>query len=570
MVGCLLVLTSACSEGSEEAARGAGADYGDGVPSGGTAGTFSGGNGANGTAGSGGAGTGDGIDALPPELELTVDLQQPQASENFVYTTNPAAGTVSVIYAETLSIRTLETGDRPTYLRTLPGTDDAIVLNVGSDTATVIRSTVAKTASSDLPVVSGANAIGVAPDGKHAVVYYNATYASAGNSSGSYQDVSVLALSKDGADDEAVSMTVGFRPRDVFFSADSTRAFVVTEDGVSILDFARIEKQGSNIAELRSFGSIDMQTADVSVTPDGKFALARAEGASLLRLVDLTTGSVKSLDVAAAYLAAVADDSDSDAGVPIDNLPAEVTDLDMLPNGNAAIAVVRNRNALLRLPIPQVFDDVTKASTRIVSGEVIGSVTVSPSSDKTALLYTTAANIERITIVDLDDATVPARTVKLRKAVQAVAFTPDGKAALITHTKLVGDPNQAGISDDERTDRAYGYSLLRLQGGNVVLHHTPAPVGPVAMLPDGTFAFLLFRADALGIKEVHRVSLTSFIAAPKILLESPPISIGIAPSAQRVFVNQEHPDGRMTFIDWLTPEQKKTVTGFELNSRIRD
>jgi hypothetical protein len=38
-----------------------------------------------------------------------------------------------------------------------------------------------------------------------------------------------------------------------------------------------------------------------------------------------------------------------------------------------------------------------------------------------------------------------------------------------------------------------------------------------------------------------------------------------------VFVNLEHPDGRMTFVDWDDPLDKlKTVTGFELNSRIRD
>jgi hypothetical protein len=47
--------------------------------------------------------------------------------------------------------------------------------------------------------------------------------------------------------------------------------------------------------------------------------------------------------------------------------------------------------------------------------------------------------------------------------------------------------------------------------------------------------------------------------------------MGVARASGAVFVNLEHPDGRMTFIDWEEPIEKlKTVTGFELNSRIRN
>ncbi len=539
---------------------------------------FNGGSGAGGNLGSGGSAAPD-VASLPPETEQTVDLQLPQASENFVYATNPSAGTVSVIDAKTLQIQPVETGDQPTYLRTLAGTDNAIVLNIGSDTATVIRSsTTSASKAADLPVVSGANAIGVAPDGKHAVVYRNSTYASAGNRSGSFQDVSVLTLSADGKTDASVSMTVGFLPRDVFFAANGKRAFVVTRDGVSVLDFAQIEKSQSGIARLVAFGGgVDQKTLDVAVTPDGLYALAREEGKSVLRLVDLTTGNVKTLDVAKVYAAVPVPADDSDAGTPA-VLPVEITDLDMLPDGSAALAVLRNQNALITLPLPGAFSDASTAKMRLVPGEIVGSVTVGPDAN-TALLYTTAANIERITIVDLSSSAAP-RTVALQKAVQAVAFTPspDGKGnvALITHTKLPGDPNQAGLSVDDQNDRSFGYSMLRLPEGDVKLQITKTALGPVAMVPatpkvaNSSFLFILFRDDALGVKEVYRVSLTSFIADPIIQLESPPISIGIAPSSKKVFVNQDHPDGRMTFISWQNPDLKNTVTGFELNSRIRD
>ena len=144
---------------------------------------------------------------------------------------------------------------------------------------------------------------------------FNSNYKSAGNGSGSFQDISVLTLSAAGKD-EAVSMTVGFRPRDVFFADDSKHAYVVTEDGVSVLDFAAIEKDGSDIAPLFSFGGgIDQKTLDVAVTPDGHYALARAEGKSVLRLVDLRTGKVRTLDVANAYEPPA--DTEDDAGAPV-------------------------------------------------------------------------------------------------------------------------------------------------------------------------------------------------------------------------------------------------------------
>lgn len=122
----------------------------------------------------------DEIEALPPEKEMTVSFQLPQASEHYVYTVNPNAGTVAIIDATTQAIQTIKTGSQPTYLRTLEGTDNAIVLNTGSNKASILRVNDDKAQKSDLPVNAGANAIAVAPDGKHAVVYYNASYMSAG------------------------------------------------------------------------------------------------------------------------------------------------------------------------------------------------------------------------------------------------------------------------------------------------------------------------------------------------------------------------------------------------------
>lgn len=506
---------------------------------------------------------------LPPEVETAVDLSLPQASENYVYAVNPNAGTVAVIDARTQAIKTIKTGSRPSYLRTLAGTDNAIVLNTGSNKASVIRSSGDEAKKNDLPVSPGANAIAVAPDGKHAVVYYNATYQSAGQAVGSYQDVAVLALSADGTEDRAISMTVGFRPRDVFFSSDGKQAFVITEDGVSVLDFAKLEKEGSGIARLVTFGGVDQKNLDVAVTPDGRFALARAENQSVLYLVELESAHVRSLDLSVLYSEATPPvPSEEDAGVVVP--PAvEITDLDLVPSGDAALAVLRAQKAVLDIPLPGGFDDRSKVRIIRVPNEIIGSVTVAPDGHS-ALAYTTAVELERMVILDLQFDTPP-RVVALRKPVLAVSITPDSETALITHKKAPGAANAPGLTPDEIIDRSYGYSLLRIATGDVKLQATLTKLGPVAMVPDQPLLFILFRDDMAKVKEVHRVALRSFLVEPIIQLENPPISIGTAQASRTVFVNLEHPDGRMTFIDWDQPLDKlKTVTGFELNSRIRD
>jgi hypothetical protein len=517
---------------------------------------------ASGAAGSGAAPT------LPPEMKVNIDFEQPQASERFVYAANPKAGTVSIIDAQTQAIQTLQTGDQPTFLRTLAGTDDAIVLNVGSDDATVLRSPATGAQTSTVSVVRGANVIAVAPDGKHAVVYFDAAYSTAGNETGSFQDVTVLSLDPSG--DHAVGMTVGFKPRDVFFAADNGSAYVVTDDGISVLDFARVEKEGTGIARLVTLGpNVDQKGLDVSVTPAGQYALTREPGKSVLRLVDLASGDIRSLDLADVLPATIDDTADAGSATP----PAapDVSDLELAPNGKFALAVVRDRSIVLELQVPAAFaTDVAQSAAAIttftIEGELVGSATIAPQADR-ALLYTTAVDVQRITILPLDGKTAQ-KTVALRKTVKAVAIAPDGQTALIIHKKAVGDPNQAGIDPDTQIARSFGYSVLRVPTGDVKLQVTSTEPQSSTIVPDGSYLFLLFRDDATDVREVQKIEAKSFLVQP-IVLGSPPISLGSVPKSKRLFVNQEHADGRITFIDWDT-NATRTVTGFALNSRIRD
>ncbi len=572
VAGCLFL--TACAGGADEAG-GAGAGGASGIFGGGGfggAGGVSGLGGTGGTGGTAGVGGGDfdaGLPPLPPEMELSADFELPRAGERFVYAANPTGDTVAVIDGDTLRITTIEAGDQPTFLQTLAGSDNAIVLNVGSDDATVIRATETGISRTTVRVVPGANAISVAPDGKHAVVYYNSAYTNAGGSSGSFQDVTVISIDDEG--DVGVSLTVGFRPSAIFHQADSARSFVVTEDGVSILDYAVIDTVGAGIAPtvpLRM--ASNAEALDVSVTANGLHALARTTDGSHLRLANLGTREIASLELTHALLP-TGTPGDQDAGVDPDaDDPLVVTDLDLSPTGDMAFAVVRDRSVVLALPIPAAFVDPSAITVIEVPGQVIGSIAVADDGQR-ALLFTTAYDLaESVTVLNLVDFTVDPQTIALRKAVKAIAIAADGKTALIVHKKADGDPTEPGLDPDLAIDRSYGYSVVSLDSLFAKLQVTESEVGPFTIVPDSSHLFLLFNAGTA--RTVQRVNLRSFLV-DSVALGSRPVSIGSVAAAHKVFVSQEHPDGRITFIDWLAPMiagATESITGFELNSRIRE
>jgi YVTN family beta-propeller protein len=519
--------------------------------------------------------------ALPPEVELSFDFELPHAGEHYVYAANPDSDSVAVIDAKTLAIQSVEAGDQPRFLQTLGGTDAVVVLNVASNDASIIRTNSGASTTEAVPVQPGANAIAVAPDGKHAVVYFDALQRSAGTT-GSYQDISVLFL--DPGSEESVAMTVGFRPSSVSFAENGKRAFVITEDGVSILDFDEVKRKGAHIAETLPLGDDANTSLDVSVTPDGAYALARREGDSQLRLLDLSTGDVELLDLGAVLAppppepqpepVPVMLDAGADAAAP--PMPpvvpepapvsAAITDVDLAPSGDYALAVVRDQSVVLRVPVPFGFTDPSQVEAIPVEGELIGSVSIAPNSQRALLFTTVVPENERVTVLDVDSGDFD--VVRLPKSIERVTIAPDSSTALIVHQKLPGSPDEAGLDPDTVIDRSYGYSVLDLDTGFSKLQTVSAPVGPSTVVPDGSALFVLVDDEGHSLREVHRVGLQSFLV-DRIVLGSPPTSVGAVPGSHRVFVGQDHPDGRISFIDWQTGDIE-SVTGFELNSRIRE
>jgi hypothetical protein len=480
----------------------------------------------------------------PPEIEERQDFEVPRGGARFVYAASRRRDNVAVIDSTGLAIRTVPVGDSPGYLTTVPGQDVALVVNTGSKDVNILRTNPAgATMVSRVPVVPAANRITVGRQGRHAVVWYDSAAPGAAGvgAGGGFQEVSVISL-EPGAD-KAFDLTVGFRPSDVVFADDGSGAFVVTEDGISILRFADIA--GPAVAPFVRFpdaGAAAPAARDVSVTPDGRYAIARREGSSQVMLLDLGPmgGGVTSVD-----------------------LMSPVTDLDLAPSGAFALAVLREQNTYVRLVIPGAFSGAVAPDRRTLTGEAIGSAALSADGGS-AVFYTTAGEppVERLVVARLEGTSAPL-PVTLKKAVRSVAIAPDGKTAIVVHTKAPGHPGEPGLDVDAQIDRAYGYTIVNLASGFAKLQITPAEVSSLALTPDGARGFVLVRDPRL----VQRIALASFIV-DEFPLGSPPLALAVLGEAvKRVFVSQEHPEGRISFINWETGAVE-SVTGFELNGRI--
>lgn len=538
---------------------------------------------------SGGAGGSSGKPAveLPPEVEQTLDFDAPLAGARFVYVANASLDSVSVIDSQTLGVRTVAVGSTPGNLTTVAGKDTALVINKGSKTASIVRASASAVKVTSVPVVAAVNRISVAPDGLHAVAWYDVNRASQGALPGSMQNVSIISLAATG--DSSVSMSVGSKPNAVVFSNDGQAAFVVGSDGISVLRFAEIKTPG--IARLLPVpfvapsssvdagvppssvdaaagddgadGGADSGTPDaaadaaqpvvpvllgdtsavpeVAVTDDGHYAVARREGSSVLVLIDLIMADVKTV-----------------------NLGTAITDLDMAKvNGQTfAFVVLRNTSALVRVAVPAGFADGTSVTWKL-QGETIGSATIA-SDGSHAVLYTTAVDSKRLVVLDLAGTAAP-RAVQLSKNIRALAITPDSKSVLVEHKKATGNPDDTSADLNTRLDRAYGYTMVDLGTGRSVLQITPADIGTFTVTPDSKYAFVLLRDKTLRV--VQRLELGSFLV-DDIKVGSPPVSIAALSDTKKVFVSQDYSDGRISFIDWDS-EIVETVTGYEMNGRIQ-
>lgn len=495
-----------------------------------------GGDASGSSSGSGGASAGE----PPPEREVESDYEAPVATGSFVWVANPKSGRVAYVDAATLQVRTVEAGNGPTFVFGVPGQaeDTTLVLNVLSEDATLLRASKAGgITAKTFDTAARANSVVFSADGRYAIVWTDARKIPTAPRTDGFQDLTILDLVQG----TSKILAVGYRPVAVGFAAGSARAFAVTQDGIDVLDLAAAggAARAKNVP-ISDAPNEDPGTRDVIVTKDGAHAFVRREGQSTITAVALETGTRTTI-----------------------TLPGPVTDLDLNDAGDRAVAVVRSTSQAVLLPIPGIVQAPQTFTTVTVTGETFGSVAIAPGGAR-ALLYTNATPVERISILEL--ATAQARTVRLYSPVLAVFSTPDAQHAIVLHDKTSAGTSSSS-SGATPAGAAGAFSLVPIgQTLPAKIVTTLAP--PTAVASTNDRAVVAERDDKTSVFGVYLARMPELMV-DRLPLASPPIAVGVVAGAKRAFVAQQHPEGRLTFVD-LDTGVARTLTGFELASRVVD
>lgn len=490
----------------------------------------------------------------PPETEY--DLSAPVSSNRFVWVAMTEKDAVAKIDGDTLEVVSIQVGESPEELVTLPGTDAAVVLDHINGVAAVIRPAVGSQIVELEPTLPNLNHLAAAPSGTRAVAFFDLVKAIADAGSldaveevGSFQDVTVIGLGAGGT--STVDLTVGFRPRKVVFDQVGSRAYVVTDDGISVIDLAQVFEQGPAIVPpipLTDDPFEDASGFEVEVVAAGDLAVVRQPGQPWLRVVRLT-------GIAAG------------TGWELD-LPSVPSDMELSPDGARAYLVLRETQQLAVVDVPGDLLDPAGIELIDLPGTALGSLSLT-ADGRRGVLYTNASLDERLTVIELDQPGYPRATFPLQKSVRAVGISPGGDKLIVLHARAPGDPGTA-TTFEEFIDRSFGYSVVDAATGFAKLQ--------ITLVDPGTFVFagshprayvVLDGGDAEGaLAAVQEVELDTGVVR-WIFLGSPPDTVGVLPDTGKVFISQRHPLGRVTFVDVATG-QARTLTGFDLNSQIID
>lgn len=528
--------------------------------------------------------TGATPDPTTGEVEDEGDFQVPRASGKYVYSASKTTNSVAVINTVTLAIDVVAVGQGPTEIQPIPGQagdgGSVVVLDQGSDDVALLRTSEAGVTTLTIhPVTPGANNLAPSPDGKYVFVYHDVDGPEQ-LGPGSDQELTVLVV----ATGETHAMTIGAHPREVVFATDHSAAWVITAAGINVIDLDAIAMVGKPpLVPVVADGGLDPAMIEVQVAASEGIALARVDGQPWLAVTDLKFGKLEILD-----------------------LPGVPTDLDVAPAGGAAVLTIPgvDGSSFIELPLPLVQGGMFKEVA--VAGEYVGQSAVAQSGDA-MLLFTTVnpyaltgspelvwrapkyaetdassgsdtgvestGGVEststggeapqgdprqRITLARRAGADWELVTLFVEVPVASVGVAPDSRSAILIHA--IDQANEAAPWSYSLFDLAPAFPLIKRQT-------TQAAPGPVLFTPDGGRAAVLLRDDDAGVKKVDLVDLGNFIVEP-LLLGSPPEGAGHVDATEKIFVSQEHPTGRITFVG--AGGDVHTVTGYVLNDSVKD
>lgn len=482
--------------------------------------------------------------SFAPEVEVESNFRAPVVTGRLIWATNSASGRVALVDAITHEVQTLAAGLQPTYLTAVGAElmvgdlrNRALVINEGSSDATLFREAEDGTLTQvDLDLHQGATAWSVSAAGRWAIAWSDEREYGLLDATEGLQDITLVDLAAEVP--VPLRFSVGYRPVQITIDAAETRVYAVTQDGISVLSLEgepRLLEDITLLDPTAEFAGTAGQPVlqDVPITEDGRFAVVRFSGADRLEVVSLLDNQRR----------AVA-------------LPGEASDVDLVAGSRTAVAVIRETGQLATFDVEAVFNEAAEPVFESFGQAVLGSVALPESGDQ-ALLFTNAVESDLLTIVDLQGG-VP-RSVALKAPITAVFPSPEGSHAI------------ALLKTESGSERRGAFSVVPIsQALPAKIQGTEAPPFrvTVAQTDVGLRSLLATRDDARGIYAVYLIRMPS-LQVDRIELSSPPIAVGVLPEYGVGYIAQEHPEGRITFVNLETAEPE-TLTGFELAGRIVD
>lgn len=479
----------------------------------------------------------DGGEPFVPETEERFDYRIPVSSGKYVFIADKLNDKVIAVDSATLEIFTTEVGANPTHVVPLNDDGHVAVISLNSDEVTVIRMADDGTAQvSEMDIRPDTNALAVSHKGRYVIAFWDDLFAADSAMASTDQEISIIDTLV-GAE-MVYNVTVGIHPTQVLFNSTDTAAYVITENGIDIIELDALDASyfPKNVS-LFDFTTIRPDETETVIDPSGTYAIGRRE------------------DAEAAYVVKL----DGSEPVRTYDLPGIPTDVDLAIDGSFGMFTIRSAHqvAVFNLPFPQ--DTTVSPFTFVDLGEqYCGAATLSDDG-KYAALYTSVdndnetANRKVLTMLQIEGTDFQVRSTLLARNIKNILPSPSSDSLVVMHEVFTGS-NNSGLNEP------YAYSLVKLP--DLQSKFQQLPVDPIQLLTteDGAFAYFL-----LSTKEIEIINLETFIV-DSMALGSTPQAVGYASLTDKVFISQQHPSGRMTFMD-VAGDNVKTITGYTLNDQ---
>ncbi len=360
------------------------------------------------------------------------------------------------------------------------------------------------------------NAVSFTESGDKAVVYLDYEAGADLDYQGVLNLTEVMFI--DLSTDTSASVPVGFSADRVLFSADESRAVVLSRSQVVVVELDSGEYQTLVTYPLTLDVDASVSPLSAALTPDGRYALITIEGSGDLYILDLEAESINLV-----------------------SLPAAPSDMLVDTRADRTVLVYGSRTQVDVLE-HQYFETETL--------ELEEPATDLLDADGVALLYNTSSS-DLHDLYRLDLETDELVEMRMENPVTRLALAPDGGTAVA----FMRPEKTAGSGLEGYYDENYGVAIIDLWTEDVI--SLAAASQPLDLAFTGETQTALVLLD--GEEDLLQLDLGSggYTTVP---LDEPPLSIGPYGSEQ-FFITHDTPLGMVTFLNPNSGELS-AVAGF--------